>query len=124
MEANDKEDDEDAQNGERSAKHRRRRSEAEAREEQDARRAQELHRQQSQAAAAQRESYEAGAGGFGSDAALSFAAQKFVQEVQEAQRRAKAKGIDPSKDGKDLLQLSPMELQEWVDSNLGREEEL
>ncbi len=124
MEVHNEEDDEEAQHGERSAKHRRCRSEAEAREEQDARRAQELHRQQTQAAAAQRESYEAGNGGFGSGAALSFAAQKFVQEVQDAQRRAKARGIDPTKDGKDLLQLTPMEVQEWVDSNLGRDDEI
>ncbi len=113
-----KSDDGETQHEERSAKHRRCRSEADDRAEQDAKRALELYRQQTQAAAAQKESYEAGAGGFGSDIALSIAAQQFVQQVQEAQRRAQEKGIDPRKDGKELLQLTPMELREWMESNL------
>ncbi len=116
--ARSKDDDEEAGHEERSAKHRRCRTEADDRAEQDARRALELHRQQTQAAAAQKESYEAGAGGFGSDIALSIAAQHFVQQVQEAQRKAQEKGIDPRKDGKELLQLTPTELREWMESNL------
>jgi hypothetical protein len=114
---------EDTQSEERSAKHRRTAPEGESREESDARRARELHQQQSLAAAAQMESYEAGMGGFGSDVALSLAAQKYVQEVQHAQRRAKAKGIEPRANGKDLIQLTPMELQAWVEANLSGEEQ-
>ncbi len=114
---------EDTQSEERSAKHRRTAPEGESREESDARRARELHQQQSLAAAAQMESYEAGMGGFGSDVALSLAAQKYVQEVQDAQRRAKAKGIEPRANGKDLIQLTPMELQAWVEANLSGEEQ-
>ncbi len=112
----------DGQSEERSAKHRRTATEEESREESDARRARELHQQQSVVAAAQAESYAAGTGGFGSDAALSLAAQRYVQEVQDAQRRARAKGIDPRADGKDLIQLTPMELQAWVEAHLGGEE--
>ncbi len=106
---------------ERSAKQRKTAAatEEQSREESDARRARELHQQQSAAAAAQAESYAAGMGGFGSDTALSLAAQRYVQEVQDAQRRARAKGIEPSAGGRDLLQLTPMELQEWVEAHLG-----
>ncbi len=107
---------------ERSAKHRRRATEAEARSESDAKRAMELQQQQSQAEAAQRESFEAGAGGFGSGVALSLAAQRYAQEVQKAQQRAQDKGIEPRADGKDLIQLTPMELQSWIETNLGGEE--
>ncbi len=110
---------EDAQPAERSAKHRRCRSDAEVRQEEDARRARELHQQHQQAEAAQRESFEAGKGGFGSDVALSLAAQKFVLEVQEARTKAMAKGIDPHVNGKDLIQLTPAELQAWVQEKLG-----
>ncbi len=108
---------------EKTPKHRRRRSDedaaAEAREAADRKRAEQLHAQQSAAAAAQIESFNAGAGGFGSEAALSLAAQKFVVEVQTAQRRAAMQGVEPrGKDGRELLQLTPMELQKWVDDNL------
>jgi ParB-like chromosome segregation protein Spo0J len=110
---------EDAQPAERSAKHRRCRDDAEDRQEEDARRARELHQQHQQAEAAQRESFEAGKGGFGSDVALSLAAQRFVLEVQEARTKAMAKGIDPHVNGKDLIQLTPAELQAWVQEKLG-----
>ncbi len=112
----------DEQAEERSAKHRRRATEVEARMESDARRAAELQQQQSQAVAAQKESYEAGAGGFGSGAALSLAAQRYAQEVQRAQQRAREKGIEPLAEGKDLIQLTPMELQSWIEVNLGADE--
>ncbi len=108
--------------GERSAKHRRRATEEEARMESDAKRAMELQQQQSQAMAAQKESFEAGAGGFGSGVALSLAAQRYVQEVQKAQKRAHEKGIEPLSDGRDLIQLTPMELQSWIETNLGSDE--
>ncbi len=107
---------------ERSAKHRRRATEAEARLESDAQRAMELQQQQSQAMAAQRESFEAGAGGFGSGVALSLAAQRYAQEVQKAQKRALERGVEPRVDGKDLIQLTPMELQSWIEANLGGDE--
>ncbi len=91
----------------------------EAREAADRRRALELHAQQSAAAAAQVESFNAGGGGFGSQAALSLAAQRFVGEVQNAQERAAKRGIEAkAEDGRSLLELTPMELQEWVEKNL------
>ncbi len=113
---------EEEQAEERSAKHRRRATELEARLESDAKRAMELQQQQSQAVAAQKESFEAGAGGFGSGVALSLAAQRYAQEVQKAQKRAYEKGIEPRADGKDLIQLTPMELQSWIEANLGGDE--
>jgi hypothetical protein len=110
---------EDAQPAERSAKHRRCGNDTEVRQEEDARRARELYQQHQRAEAAQRESFEAGTGGFGSDVALSLAAQRFVLEVQEARTKAIAKGIDPHVNGKDLIQLTPAELQAWVQEQLG-----
>ncbi len=92
---------------------------SETREAEDRRRAQELHAQQSAAAAAQVESFNAGEGGFGSQTALSLAAQRFVGEVQSAQERAAKRGIEAkAEDGRSLLELTPMELQEWVGKNL------
>ncbi len=105
------------QQGERSAKLRKCQSEAEAREEADAKAARELHQQIQQAAAAQQQSFEAGHGGFGSDIALSVAAQQFVLQVQAVQAKAQAKGIEPRAGGRDLLQLTPLELQAWVSEN-------
>ncbi len=109
-------------------RHRRRRIDedamAEAREASDRKRAEQLHAQQAAAAAAQIESFNAGAGGFGSEAALSLAAQKFVVEVQTAQRRAARQGVEPkADDGRTLLQLAPMELQKWVEAKLGEDDE-
>ncbi len=112
-------DEEGAQPAERSAKHRRCSNEDEARQEEDDRRARELHLQHQRAEAAQRESFEAGTGGFGSNVALSLAAQRFVQEAQEARAKAIAKGIEPHVNGKDLIQLTPAELQAWVQERLG-----
>ncbi len=107
----------------RAGKHRRTQSEAEAREAErnasDAKRAQELRRQLEQATAAQEQSYRDGCGGFGSEAALSMAAQSFVLEVQKAQAQANEMGIEPrASDGRYLLQLSPAELRQWVQDNL------
>ncbi len=83
-----------------------------------------MRAQQSAAAPAQLESYNAGAGGFGSEAALSIAAQRFVAEVQSAQERAARRGIEPkAEDGRALLQLTPMELQQWVEANLSDDAE-
>ncbi len=109
-------------------KHRRRGTDEDARcgarEASDRKRAEELRAQQDAAAAAQIQSFNAGAGGFGSEVALSLAAQKFVGEVQNAQRRAARQGVDPkAEDGRSLLELTPMELQRWVDANLGEEDE-
>ncbi len=109
-------------------KHRRRQSDEDAkcgaREASDRKRAEELRAQQAAAAAAQIESYNAGAGGFGSEVALSLAAQKFVVEVQGAQRRAARQGVEPrAEDGRALLELTPMELQRWVEANLGEDDE-
>ncbi len=108
---------------EQAAKHRRRRTAAEARQEMDAKRAMDLLQEQQAAMAAQLQSHQAGTGGFGSEAALSMAAQRFVHEVRQAEARAAKKGIDPRHDGRALLELSPMELQQWVQANLGEESE-
>ncbi len=107
----------------RAGKHRRRQTESEARDEErvasDARRAQELRRQLEQAAAAQERSYRDGNGGFGSEAALSMAAQSFVLEVQRAQAQAGEMGVEArAQDGRSLLELSPAELRQWVHDNL------
>ncbi len=107
----------------RSGKHRRRQSEAEAAEEErrasDERRGQELRAQLERASAAQEQSYQEGTGGFGSEVALSWAAQKFVLDVQRAQAQAGEMGIEPrAEDGRALLELSPMELKQWVEQNL------
>ncbi len=107
----------------RAGKHRRRQTEAEARDEErvasDARRAQELRWQLEQASAAQERSYRDGNGGFGSEAALSMAAQSFVLEVQRAQAQAGEMGVEArAQDGRSLLELSPAELRQWVQDNL------
>ncbi len=114
-------DGDNADSDEQAAKYRRRRTDAEARQESDARRAQELHQEQQIAMAAQTQSHQAGAGGFGSEAALSMAAQKFVLEVRQTEARAAKKGVEPKHEGKTLLELSPMELQQWARENLGDE---
>ncbi len=88
--------------------------------ESDRKRAEELHRQQQEAMAAQKDSYDAGQGGFGSRAALSAAAREFVLLVQATQARAEAMGVEPkTSDGRQLLDLSPEELQEWDKEHLG-----
>ncbi len=85
----------------------------------DAKRAEELHRQLQIASAAQEQSYREGGGGFGSEAALSVAAQKFVLDVQRAQAQANEMGVEPrARDGRPLLQLSPAELRQWCDEHL------
>ncbi len=73
---------------------------------------------------AQAKSYEAGAGGFGSETALSIAAHTFIYEVQQAQERAARMEIEPkADDGRALIELSPMELRKWVEEKLGNDEE-
>ncbi len=75
------------------------------------------------ASAAQEKSYQEGTGGFGSEVALSWAAQKFVLDVQRAQAQAGEMGIEPrSADGRTLLELSPMELKQWVEEHLDAED--
>ncbi len=113
----------DEDGGERAGKHRRRQTEAEAMEDAraaaDARRAEELHRHLQAASAAQEQSYREGNGGFGSEAALSAAAQKFVLDVQKAQAQANELGVEArAEDGRALLQLSPAELRLWMEKNL------
>ncbi len=73
-----------------------------------------------QASAVQEKSFQEGAGGFGSEAALSMAAQRFVLDVQRAQAQANELGVEPrGADGRTLLQLSPIELRQWVEQHLG-----
>ncbi len=115
---------EDDGDGGRAGKHRRRQSAAESEQEErnasDARRAEELRRQVERASEAQEQSYREGRGGFGSEAALSAAAQGFVLQVQRAQAQASELGVEPrAQDGRTLLQLSPAELEQWVRENLG-----
>ncbi len=109
-----------------AGKHRRRQSEAEeadeARMAADARRADELHRQLQYASAAQEQSYREGGGGFGSQAALSVAAQRFVLDVQKAQAQANEMGVEArAEDGRSLLELSPAELRQWTQDHLGND---
>ncbi len=113
----------DDDGGERAGKHRRRQTEEEtaedARAANDAKRAEELHKQLQIASAAQERSYREGCGGFGSEAALSVAAQKFVLDVQKAQAQAHEEGVEPcADDGRSLLELSPAELRQWMDEHL------
>ncbi len=115
--------DRDGDSGERAGKHRRRRSDADSAEEArtaaDAKRAEELQRQLQIATAAQEQSYREGGGGFGSEAALSVAAQKFVLDVQRAQAQANEMGVTArSQEGRSLLELSPAELRQWTDEHL------
>jgi hypothetical protein len=116
-------EEEDDDGGRRAGKHRRRQTDAEtmeaARAAADARRAEELHRQLQAATAAQEQSDREGSGGFGSEAALSAAAQKFVLDVQKAQAQAHEMGVEArAEDGRALLQLSPAELRQWTEKNL------
>ncbi len=97
----------------------RQKTEAEAREEADRQRAAELIQQQQATIAAQQASHEAGAGGFGSQAAQSAAAQQFLDDVCKTVERARRLGIDPTADGRQLVELSPMELTQWVAEKLG-----
>ncbi len=118
--------DSDGDTGERAGKHRRRdtgaENDEEMRREDDARRAQELRKQIEDAAAAQTQSYLEGRGGFGSEAALSAAAQRFVLDVQRAQAQAHEMGIAPvANDGRSLLELTPTELRQWVEERLENE---
>ncbi len=99
----------------------RQRTEADAREEADRRRAAELLQQQQQAIAAQQAFHEAGEGGFGSQTAQSVAAQQFVVEVVKAVERARKKGVEPKAEGRELVELTPMELKQWVADKLGDE---
>ncbi len=115
------EDDGDAT---RAGKHRRRHTAAEVEQEEraasDNRRAEELRMQFEQAAAAQERSFRDGKGGFGSEAALSVAAQGFVLRVQRVQAQAGEMGVEPlAQDGRTLLELSPAELKQWVRDNFG-----
>ncbi len=99
----------------------RQRTEAELREEADKRRAEELLQQQRQAIAAQQASHDAGAGGFGSETAQTVAAQQFIVEVCRTVERALKKGVEPRAEGKELVELTPMELRQWAAEKLGDE---
>ncbi len=89
----------------------------------DARRAQELREQLEHASAAQVQSYQEGTGGFGSEVALSWAAQKFVLDVQRAQAQAGEMGVERrAAGGRTLLELFPMELKQWIEEHLEAEE--
>ncbi len=118
----------DGEDADSSRRRLRRRTNEETKEEArlaaDRKKAEELQQQQAAAVAAQVNSFNAGAGGFGSDAALSHAAQSFVLEVQRAQESAAARNIEPkAEDGVSLLQLAPQELRRWVEINFGNEDE-
>ncbi len=119
--------DADDGDGTRAGKHRRRQTGAEEAEAEraasDSRRAQELRQQLEHASAMQERSYREGNGGFGSEAALSLAAQRFVLQVQRVQATADQMGVEPrAQDGRTLLELSPAELRQWAQDNLGDDE--
>ncbi len=96
----------------------RQRTDASAREEADRQQAAELLQRQRQAIAVQQASHDAGAGGFGSESAQAMAAQQFIADVCKAVDRARAKGVEPRADGRELVELTPMELRRWVATNL------
>ncbi len=98
---------------------------AEARAAADRQRAMELLQQHKAAEEVQQASFNRGQGGFGSQAALSQAAQQFVMEVRRVEDRAAKQGIEAKHaDGRQLLELSPMELEEWADAKLAEDEQL
>jgi hypothetical protein len=98
----------------------RQKTEAEAREETDRRRAAELLQQQ-QAIAAQQASHDAGAGGFGSETAQSVAAQHLLAQVRKAMEQARTMGVEPRAGTRELVELTPMELKQWVADHIGDE---
>ncbi len=99
----------------------RQKTDAEAREEADRRRAAELLLVQQQAIAAQQASHDAGAGGFGSETAQTVAAQHFLAQVCKAVEQARTMGIEPKSGTKQLVELTPMELKQWVADHIGDE---
>ncbi len=100
----------------------RQKTDAEAREEADRRRAAELLQVQQQAIAAQQASHDAGAGGFGSETAQKVAAQHFLAQVCKAVEQARTMGIEPKAGTKQLVELTPMELKQWVADHIGDED--
>ncbi len=96
----------------------RQKTDADAREEADRQMAAELLQRQQQAIAVQQASHDAGAGGFGSESAQAVAAQQFIADVCKAVERARAKGIEPKAKGRELVEITPMELRQWVADNL------
>ncbi len=101
----------------------RQKTDADARGEADRKRAAEMLQRQQEAIAAQQASHEAGAGGFGSATAQALAAQQFIADACKAVARARKVGIVPKSNGKELVELAPMELQQWMADNLGDEAE-
>ncbi len=99
----------------------RQRTDAESRDEADRKRAAELLQRQQEAIAAQQASHEAGEGGFGSATAQAVAAQQFIADACRAVAQARKRGIEPRSDGKELVELAPMELRQWMSENLGDE---
>ncbi len=77
-------------------------------------RAAKLKQEQDAAIAAARE---AGAT-FGDDVSVQIAGQLYAHKVQIVADRAKAAGVEPSRDGKPLIGLAPQELNEWVQAVL------
>ncbi len=99
----------------------RQRTDAESRGEADRKRAAEMLQRQQEAIAAQQASHEAGAGGFGSATAQALAAQQFIADACKAVGQARKVGIEPKSDGKELVELTPMDLRKWMADNLGDE---
>ncbi len=64
---------------------------------------------------------------FGDEASMHIAGQLYAQKVEALKGRARATGIAPTVAGRELIQLSPEELNEWVEKTLmpaeGKEEE-
>ncbi len=64
---------------------------------------------------------------FGDEATMHIAGQLYAQKVAALVARAKAAGVDPTAEGRELIQLTPEELNKWVECALkpaeGKEEE-
>ncbi len=64
---------------------------------------------------------------FGDGASMHIAGQLYARKVEALKERARATGIAPAAGGRELIQLTPEELNEWVESTLkpaeGKEEE-
>jgi hypothetical protein len=99
----------------------RQKTEGGTREDDDKRRAAELLQRQQEAIAAQQASHAAGAGGFGSEAVQATVAQQFVADVCRAVEQARRVGIEPRANGRELVEITPMELRQWIAENLGEE---
>ncbi len=55
---------------------------------------------------------------FGDNTAMQIAGQLYAQKVEALRERAKAAGVDTAVEGREILQLTPEELNMWIDGTL------